>query len=84
MVIWIIYLRYLLAKKSIESQAEVNKYRLQLEMASDNRQPLELVYAPQQNENGVVADWNKEETVKGDPAIEPGGTDPNHDLKLGT
>lgn len=29
--LWIIYLRYLLAKKAIESQAEVDKYRLQLE-----------------------------------------------------
>ena len=29
-VLWIIYLRYLLAKKAIESQAEVDKYRIQL------------------------------------------------------
>ena len=30
-ILWIIYLRYLLAKKSIESHKEVEKYRLQLE-----------------------------------------------------
>jgi len=30
-VLWIIYLRYLLAKKAIESQAEIDKYRIQLE-----------------------------------------------------
>jgi hypothetical protein len=30
-VLWIIYLRYLLAKKAIESQVEVDKYRIQLE-----------------------------------------------------
>ncbi len=29
-VLWIIYLRYLLAKKSIDSQIEIEKYRLQL------------------------------------------------------
>lgn len=29
--LWIVYLRYLLAKKAIETQAEVDKYRLQLE-----------------------------------------------------
>jgi len=29
--IWIVYLRYLLAKKSIESQVEVEKYRIQIE-----------------------------------------------------
>ena len=30
-ILWVIYLRYLLAKKSIESHKEVEKYRLQLE-----------------------------------------------------
>lgn len=32
LVIWIIFLRYLLARKAIETQADVEKYRLQLEM----------------------------------------------------
>lgn len=31
-IMWIIYLRYLLAKKSIASQTEIQKYRLKLEM----------------------------------------------------
>jgi hypothetical protein len=35
--IWIIYLRYLLARKTIESQVEVDKFRLRLEMAPENR-----------------------------------------------
>ena len=34
-VVWMIYLRYLLAEKAIESQTEISKYRLQLEMARD-------------------------------------------------
>ncbi len=36
-VLWIIYLRYLLAKKNIEAQTELHKYQIQLEMgmASD-------------------------------------------------
>ncbi len=33
LAVWIIYLRYLLAKKSIEARAEVDKYRLELEYA---------------------------------------------------
>jgi len=37
LIIWVIYLRYLLARKTIESQVEVDKYRLQLEMAPENR-----------------------------------------------
>ncbi|MCP3951669.1 MAG: hypothetical protein GY697_05540, partial [Desulfobacterales bacterium] len=42
MVIWIIYLRYLLAQKSIESQVEVDKFRLQLEMAPENQRTILL------------------------------------------
>ncbi len=34
LVIWIVYLRYLLARKSIEGRIEVEKYRLQLEVAA--------------------------------------------------
>ena len=30
-VLWIIYLRFLLAKKAIDSQVEIDKYRLRLE-----------------------------------------------------
>lgn len=32
LMIWIIFLRYLLARKAIETQAEMEKYRLQLEL----------------------------------------------------
>jgi hypothetical protein len=39
-VLWIIYLRYLLAKKSIETQTEIEKLRLQLE--SQTGRPLSL------------------------------------------
>ncbi len=34
--LWIIYLRYLLAKKSIETRAEIEKFRLQLTMGRQN------------------------------------------------
>lgn len=44
MVIWIIYLRYLLAKKAIESQTEVDKYRLQLEYHPNDAHPPRLGY----------------------------------------
>jgi hypothetical protein len=42
--IWVIYLKYLLAKKAIESHAEIDKYRLQLEFDHSNRYPLRLVH----------------------------------------
>lgn len=40
--LWIIYLRYLLAKKSIETRADVEKYRLQLEFQQKPDEPLQL------------------------------------------
>ncbi len=40
--IWIIYLRYLLAKKSIESQTEVEKHKLQLAYGAKVETPLQI------------------------------------------
>ena len=42
LVVWIIYLRYLLARKVIESQTEVEKFRLQLEMSGNSQGPFHL------------------------------------------
>jgi len=44
LIIWIIYLKYLLAKKAIDSHAEIDKYRLQLEFDHGNRYPLQLIH----------------------------------------
>jgi hypothetical protein len=40
--LWIVYLRYLLAKKSIESQTEIEKHRLSLEYNANHGLPLQL------------------------------------------
>ena len=40
--LWIVYLRYLLAKKSIESRMEVEKHRLALEYKAQQNLPLQL------------------------------------------
>ncbi|MEJ2156620.1 MAG: hypothetical protein P8X96_14870 [Desulfobacteraceae bacterium] len=37
LVVWIIFLRYLLARKAIETQADVEKYRLQLELMGNQQ-----------------------------------------------
>jgi hypothetical protein len=42
-MLWIIYLRYLLAKKAIDSQTEVEKFRLQL--AAGDSELLRLEYS---------------------------------------
>ncbi|BBO80329.1 hypothetical protein [Desulfosarcina ovata] len=40
--LWIVYLRYLLAKKSIESRTEIEKHRLSLEYKGQHGAPLQL------------------------------------------
>lgn len=41
-VAWIVFLRYLLARKAIETQADVEKYRLQLELLGSHQSPPQL------------------------------------------
>lgn len=43
-IIWVVYLRYRLAEKTLESQVEVDKYRLQLQIAQSTDTPLQLEY----------------------------------------
>ncbi|MDO9110497.1 MAG: hypothetical protein Q7U40_07550 [Desulfatirhabdiaceae bacterium] len=62
---WIIYLRYLLAKKTIDSQTEVEKFRLQL--AAGNAEPLRLEYSESAlltNGPGVASAPSDQKTVK--------------------
>jgi len=44
LLIWVIYLRYLLARKSIESRTEVEKHRLELAYKHGGQAPLGLTY----------------------------------------
>ena len=56
-VLWIIYLRYLLAKKSIETQTEIEKLRLQME--SQTGRPLSLPMGDEGNPPPQV-EWDGE------------------------
>jgi len=51
LIVWIIYLKYLLAKKSIESQTEIEKHRLEIEFHPENRYPLRLEYNQRDTSN---------------------------------
>ena len=57
-IIWVVYLRYILAKKTIENQMEVEKYRLRLEYEKNNTIPL----LPEHGNEGKIKDscivWN--------------------------
>jgi len=44
LIIWVIYLRYLLAKRTIDSQVAIDKHRLQLEYDQSRQVPYQLEY----------------------------------------
>lgn len=55
--LWIVYLRYLLAKKSIESQTEIEKHRLSLEYKAGRGMPLQLE-GPADGRRGGTLEWD--------------------------
>ncbi|MBC2712796.1 MAG: hypothetical protein HGJ94_17935 [Desulfosarcina sp.] len=56
--VWIVYLRYLLAKKSIESRTEIEKHRLALEYKAQHGLPLQLNAPSADNGPRDSLDWD--------------------------
>lgn len=54
LVIWIIYLRYLLAKKTIDRQAEIDKYRLQLEYHKNHTDTPQIAHDRKETSNHTI------------------------------
>ena len=59
--IWIVYLRYLLAKKSIESQMEIEKHRLELDYKVNKSQPPQLDAPTKENSTPPSLDYDHQE-----------------------
>ena len=57
--VWIVYLRYLLAKKSIDSHTEIEKHRLALEYKSQHGLPLQLDAPSTPNDSRASLEWNR-------------------------
>lgn len=57
--VWIVYLRYLLAKKSIESHTEIEKHRLALEYKAQHGLPLQLDAPSGENAPRASLEWNR-------------------------
>jgi hypothetical protein len=53
LVVWVIYLRYRLAVKSIESRTEIEKQRIQLEMAEQMSARAQIEYHPPEEDRRV-------------------------------
>lgn len=64
--LWIIYLRYLLAKKSIEGHTEIQKHRISLEYHAVADQPLQLE-GPSDTDQAII-DYKPEETKETPPS----------------
>lgn len=65
LVVWIVYLRYLLAKKAIESRMEVDKYRLRLESERMGHAAAQIPYAPKAIAGGpLTGDSSEPEDAK--------------------
>lgn len=59
--VWVVYLRYLLAKQSINNQAELEKVRLQLHYQQEGEvPPLQLDYGPRKGDKKTpLVGWDK-------------------------
>ena len=70
LVVWIIFLRFLLARRTIDAQADVEKYRLQLEMMGGHRSVARLSASqnPQLELPGEPAPPSAEDDKDGHPA----------------
>ena len=56
--VWIVYLRYLLAKKSIDSQTEIEKHRLALEYQVQQSLPLQLDSSSADADPRTAIEWD--------------------------
>ena len=69
--IWMIYLRFLLAKKAIDKQAEMNQYRIKLEY--DYKQQLAIEHPAGADEPRPMVAWDQDDVVEADGEVkEPG------------
>ena len=59
--LWIVYLRYLLARKSIESRMEIEKHRLALEYKARHEPPLQLDAPSADGGPPASLDWDRSE-----------------------
>lgn len=71
LIVFIIYLRYLLAKRSIDAQTELEKYRLELEYTRKEPPIHKLEYVPDNNKETQMITWeiedhDEEQDVPGD------------------
>jgi hypothetical protein len=71
LLVWIIYLKYLLAKKSMDSQVEVDKHRLALEYKYDAKAQLQLEHHQNGKDHPHVVTWEADDIIDEERINEP-------------
>lgn len=77
-LIWVVYLRYLLAKKTIDSQTEIDKFRLQLEYKQyGGDMPLQLEYNQKESgKPGMLIGWDTKKASENESGNEKNSDNP--------
>ena len=60
LLLFVIYLKFLLAKKSMESQVEIDKHRMQLEYKHQTKAPLQLANGGKDEASPSMAGWDED------------------------
>jgi hypothetical protein len=63
LLMWIIYLKYLLAKRSMDRQVEVDKHRLELEYKYSAKSQLQLEHHQKVKEGAHVVNWKADDVI---------------------
>jgi len=63
LLLWIIYLKFLLAKKGMESQVEIDKYRMKLEYKQNLQPQLQLEHKEKANGKTPLVGWDDDEIM---------------------
>jgi hypothetical protein len=71
LLVWVIYLKYLLAKKSMDSQVEVDKHRLALEYKYDAKSQLQLEHHQNAKDRPHVVTWEADDVIDEERITEP-------------
>ena len=71
LLLWIIYLKFLLAKKGMESQVEIDKYRMKLEYNQSLQSQLQLEHKENTTGKTPLVGWDDDEIINAEQGDDP-------------
>ena len=70
LLVWVLYLKYLLAKKSMDSQVDVDKHRIELEYKYNAKSQLQLEHYQKVKDDPHVVTWEADDIIDGERITE--------------